>query len=312
MPVSTWFKKRYKSAFPAANTPKRDEPLSVDKVIGDVPAIASGVTQAVLFVGTKSNLSDPYPIRSDGDIVPCFQDNIRERGAPLQFISDGAKAEILGKIKDILRYYSIGSWHSEPHNQHQNPCERRIQDIKRTTNIVLNRSGSPAEYWLLALSYVCYVLNHTWNHSANGIPLQIATGQPVDTSMLFCFRFGEPVYYASHIKGFQAGHEDKGEFVGFAEDCGHIMTFLVLTAETREVISRSAIRSALDPSSRNLRLDDLNDTIQDPSKLTSFIRSYYDLPAPTTTDNGEKIGTNAITNHHDWAIHVGTKRAPPF
>ena len=281
MSASTWFKKAHKSPFPAANIPRRDEPVAMDKIVSDTPAVDSGATEAAICVGLKSSLTDVYPIKSDGDIVAAFQDNLRERGAPTQFISDGAKAEIAGRIKDLLRYFHISGWHSEPGRQNQNPSERRVQTVRRVTNVVMDRSGVPDTFWLLCLLYVCFILNHTWNDTVNGIPLQLATGQPVDTSMLFCYRFGEPVYYSLDDKGWPSdGQENRGTFVGFAEDCGHLMTFKVLTADTKKVIARSLIRTAEDPSTRNRRLDFLNDDIKDPDKLKEFVRSFHSTPLP--------------------------------
>ena len=290
LPISTWLKKRFRTPFPAANVSRRNEPIACDKIIADTPAIDSGATEAALFVGVDSALTDPYPIKSDTDIVGAFQDNIRERGAPLQFLSDGARAEIMGRIKDILRYYAISSWHSEPHHQHQNPTERRVQTVKHMTNDVMDRTGAPPTYWLLALMYVCFILNHTWNSTVNGIPLQKATGQPVDTSALFCFRFREPVYYSTHDDpGFPSeGTEERGEFVGFAENCGHTLTFRILTDDTKKVIERSRVRSALDPASRNLRLDPLNDSIKSPDQLKEFVRLFYDPPSRDTLNDGER------------------------
>ena len=62
-----------------------------------------------------------------------------------RLISDRAQVEVSNKVLDLLRNYVIGDWQSKPHFQHQNPAERRFQDIKRTTNILLDRTGAPAE-----------------------------------------------------------------------------------------------------------------------------------------------------------------------
>ena len=34
-----------------------------------------------------------------------------------KLISDGAKVETTGRVKDIFRAYVIGNWHSEAHQQ---------------------------------------------------------------------------------------------------------------------------------------------------------------------------------------------------
>ena len=91
MPVNTWLKKRFRTPFPAANVHRRNEPIACDKIYSDTPAVYSGATQAAIFVGVDSGLTDVYAIKSDPDIVAALQDNIRERGAPVQFLSDGAR-----------------------------------------------------------------------------------------------------------------------------------------------------------------------------------------------------------------------------
>ena len=54
-----------------------------------------------------------------------------------KLISDSAQVEISNKVQDILRNLMISDWQSEPHQQHQNPAERRYQDVKRVTNTLL-------------------------------------------------------------------------------------------------------------------------------------------------------------------------------
>ena len=65
-----------------------------------------------------------------------MEDNIRTRGAMDKLISDRAQVEISGEILNILCAYRIGAWQSEPHQQHQNPAERRYQTIKTMTNTI--------------------------------------------------------------------------------------------------------------------------------------------------------------------------------
>ena len=77
-----------------------------------------------------------------------------------KLLSDSAKTEIFNKVMDILRPYHISNWHSESYHQSQNPAEWRYKTIKSWTNTVMNRSGAPANCWLLCLIYVCYLLNH--------------------------------------------------------------------------------------------------------------------------------------------------------
>ena len=69
-----------------------------------------------------------------------------------KLLSDSAKTQ-------ISRAYHISNCHSEPYHQNQNPAEWRYRTIKSWMNTVMNRSGAPANCWLLCLIYVCYLLS---------------------------------------------------------------------------------------------------------------------------------------------------------
>ena len=82
-----------------------------------------------------------------------------------KLISDSAQVEISKKVQDIKRNLIIADWQSEPHQQHQNPAERRYQDVKRLTNTLLDRTGAPTSLWFLAMTHACFILNHSVNAS---------------------------------------------------------------------------------------------------------------------------------------------------
>ena len=77
-----------------------------------------------------------------------------------KLIRDYAKVEISNKVKDILRMYHSSSWNSEPYLQNQNPAEGRYCTLKSWTNTIMNRSGAPADCWLLCMIHASYILNH--------------------------------------------------------------------------------------------------------------------------------------------------------
>ena len=52
----------------------------------------------------------------------------------------------------------------------------------------MNRSGAPANCWLLSLIYVCHLLNHIACAALDGkIPLFALTGITPDTSIILLF-----------------------------------------------------------------------------------------------------------------------------
>ena len=77
-----------------------------------------------------------------------------------KLLSDSAKTEISKKDMDILRPYHISNWHSEPYNQNQNPAEWRYRTIQSWTNTFMNRSGAPANYWLLCIICMLHIKSY--------------------------------------------------------------------------------------------------------------------------------------------------------
>ena len=104
----------------------------------------------------------------------------------------------------------------------------------------MDRGRARAFTWLLALTYVCLVLNHLWNDTIGDMPLAMATGQPVDISLIIRFTFWERVLYCDGYESFPGdSHEETGRFVGIAPNIGHVITYLILTNTTQKVIPRS-------------------------------------------------------------------------
>jgi hypothetical protein len=109
-----------------------------------------------------------------------------------------------------------------------------------------------------------------------GVPIQCATGSTNDISALLRFQFWEPVYYSKlHDSTFASESDEKlGRFVGIAKNvCGHFMTFKILTNDTKKIIFRSNVRSALDPNAKNLRLDPISGEMSIPVIIKSLHES---------------------------------------
>jgi hypothetical protein len=90
--------------------------------------------------------------------------------------------------------YCIANFQCEPHYQHQNYAEQRIQEIKKTVNALLDCTGTPAAFWLLAMLYVINLVNHLAIASLDWkTPLEVAQGQTPDTLPSLQFWWWEPV-----------------------------------------------------------------------------------------------------------------------
>ena len=145
--------------------------------------------------------SQPFLV---GFVSNTLEDNIRRWGAMDKLLSDSAKTEISNKVMDILRAYHISNSQSEPYHQNQIPAEWRYRTIKSWTNTVMNRTGAPANCWLLCLIYVCYLLNHIACTALDGkIPLLALTGITPDISIILLFTFYQPVFYATYDQHFK-------------------------------------------------------------------------------------------------------------
>jgi hypothetical protein len=118
----------------------------------------------------------------------------------------------------------------------------------------MDRMGTPATFWLLCLFYVIFLLNHMASDALGGItPLEDASGVKADISPLLKFHWWEPTLHQSDGTFPSDSREKSGTWVGIAENQGDILTYLVLTDDTQEVIACSNVRSANDPAHPNLR-----------------------------------------------------------
>ena len=298
-PASNQLKKHFKSPYPACNVQRRQEPLATDTVYSDTPAIDNGCKVAQIFVGTESLVTDVFGMKTEKQFVNTLQDIIRQRGAPTKLISDSAQVEISNKVHNILRYLFIEDWQSEAYHQHQNPAERRYQDLKRIANRLMDRTGSPPSLWLLALQYTAFLLNHTSCASLDkAIPMTILTGVTQDISILLCFHWYEKVYFRANESSFPSeSPEQSGYFVGFAENVGNALTFAILTIDTNKIIYRSEVRSATDPKSINLRSDNWGVHQQDKPETEEIIKSRNDgsnKPPMAYIDAEDLVGKPSI------------------
>jgi hypothetical protein len=145
-------RKHFKSRFPAANVPRRNEIVATDTFFSDVPAHDDGIlghggaTMVQLYCGTTSLITAIFPMKSESEMPGTLQDFIRKLGAPNGLFSDNAKVQIGKAVQTILRMYCIDDMQSEPHHQHQNPAERRIQDVKKVSNSIMDRTGTPESF----------------------------------------------------------------------------------------------------------------------------------------------------------------------
>ena len=190
-------KNALKSRFPANNVRRRHESVCTDMVHSDTPALGSGgLKNAQVYVGRSSLVADAYLFGSAAEFVNTLTDNIRRRGAMDTLISDGHKAQISTRVKEVLRALVIADWQSEPHQPQQHFFERWYQTIKRLVKAILDWSGANPQEWFLVLSYVIYIRNRTAVKSLGWItPLEKLTGQTPDISIMLLMPYRQPVFF---------------------------------------------------------------------------------------------------------------------
>ena len=307
------YEKHLKSRNPALNIPRRHEAVATDTVFSDTPAVDSGVKQAQVFVGRDILVADAYPMKSGKQFVNTLEDNIRRWGTMDKLLSDSAKTEISHKVMDILRAYHISNWHSEPYHQNQNPAEWRYRTIKSWTNTVMNRSGAPANCWLLCLIYVCYLLNHIACSALDGkIPLLALAGITPDISIILLFTFYQPVFYATYDRHFPSESEKRaGYWVGFGEHCGDAMTHKILDHDTQKIIYRSAVRPKKSSTPNHRLAPHVGEVSASSDPSEDKISSGSPLGAPEGYSPEQKAPTVFIMSR-DEENPSGSKPMPTF
>ena len=161
--------------------------------------------------GKRSSKCVAYGMRSESEMPNTLEDLIRKHGAPNCLFSDNAKVQIGKQVHDILCLYDIEDFQCEPECQHQNFAERKIGDVKRLSSGTMDRTGTPAAFWLLCLFYVIFILNHiTFDTLNGGTPIQGATGVKADISPLLKFHWWEPIMYQTE----GSSHEKRATWCG--------------------------------------------------------------------------------------------------
>ena len=75
----------------ALNGHRRSQPVAIDTIYSNTPAIDNGATQAQFLVSCKTMVCDAYLIKTDKQFVNTLEDNMRTRGAMYQLVSDSAQ-----------------------------------------------------------------------------------------------------------------------------------------------------------------------------------------------------------------------------
>ena len=208
-----------------------------------------------MFSGIDSGFMSVHGMKTEHEGPVALDDFVREIGAPFAIRNDNSKMQTGNRWRDILRKYVIAEATTEPHHPQQNPAERRIGELKKYAQKIMDRTGTPSYLWFYCILYVVFLLNRTAMEPLSWrTPIEKALGETPDISSLLQFAFYEPVYYYDPDTPFPDSKEKIGHFIGIAENCGDALTFWILTGK-RTVLARSVVRSALVTGEQNKRQD---------------------------------------------------------
>ena len=201
--------------------------------------------------------------------------------------SDNARSETSFAMKDIFRMYMIKDCQSEPHYQHQNPIERCIQDLKRMVHGIMDQVGCSSGYWLLCLLYVIGLLN-VLSNSKGCIPLTVVTGHITDISPYLDFHFWQKVFV--EVPG---GGEQLTRWCGPSHKQGNFLTYFVLLDDTKQLVTRSNMRTATDPLFPNCTQcpnpSDGDTRVPASKPVVSSIQDYYEEPVHLPTFSPDEL-----------------------
>ncbi|MGH7974356.1 MAG: reverse transcriptase domain-containing protein [bacterium] len=237
-------REHYKPRFRGLNCSRLHETVATDTLFSSIPAL-TGERCAQLYVGKTSTFTQLYGMHAESQMPSTLQDFIRQWGAPDQLLSDNSLAQTQKSVHDILRMYNVKDATTEPHHPNQNPAERKIKEVKSTTNVLMDRTGTPEPLWLLCMQYVVYLLNHlAVPKLKQRTPVEVAFGNTPDISNLLQYHWFAKVYVYDNIVSFPDTKERLGHYVGPAENCGDALTHKVYMLDTEKIWKRSVLRSA--------------------------------------------------------------------
>ena len=152
-------RRHYKSRAPFMNVRRLNEGYATDTIFSNCKA-HDGSSCAQVYVGCTSKFVYIEGMSAKSQMPRTLLNFIRQWGAMKFLWRDMAKEENSKTVNDLLRSIHAPNRYSEPYNEHQNPAERRILDIKSGTRTVLDRTDTPDRWWLLCMTYVTYIINY--------------------------------------------------------------------------------------------------------------------------------------------------------
>ena len=143
-----------------------------------------GFTCVQLFAVAFADYLWAKCLRRESQVPGAYADFCKEVGAPNELLSDNSKVQHGKKFTTIDRQNSTHHIYSTPHCQNQNMSERKIQDVKHKTEIILYKSLAPLVFWCYAVIFAIDCLNYTSHAKLDWrTPAGVLTSNTVDISV---------------------------------------------------------------------------------------------------------------------------------
>eukprot|EP00979_Chaetoceros_neogracilis_P009185 scaffold2090_cov151-Chaetoceros_neogracile.AAC.2 len=313
-------RRHFKSRFPQANVNRLHEMFATDTFFSSAPAIG-GEMMCQLFVGNTSNLTIPYGMHKESEGLGALNSFINDVGAPDCIKRDNSKMQNSAAWRKLEKKYGIKDITTEPHNQQQNPAERRIQTVKNGTNRIMDRTGTPKFMWFECLVYFCAILNMASSPKLdNRNSIEVALGHAVDISPYICYEWWEDVYYLDYEDpSFPHSKEKLGKYCGPSDNCGDLLTFKIYVPSSHCIIHRSVLRSVNDDKDApNFRaanphyFDDIEDAsiedIMDQSPVNKIKERAHEMETDVIPDDLDEDENQLLTSLSDYIAEIHTTK----
>ena len=245
-----------RTTHPATAQRRLPDKASHDTLFSTVPAKGCGSMMLQVFATRKSRYLFGVPIKSKDEVFSATEDFFQEVGIPAALRSDNATENHSTKMKALLRSKEVSEEFSEEFLQFQNRVERWIGFLKRSVFKVLQKTGAPADEWLMCAMYVIKCHNKTARKGLHWrTPWEMVFGDTPDISELVEYSFYQSVYYIHdpNDKGFPTPPLHQARYLGPAYRHGSVMTHWIRLPDGSK-IAKSLLRA--DNDARNQEEDE--------------------------------------------------------
>ena len=176
-------------------------------------------------------------------------------GVPLAIISDNAKEEVLGKLRQKLVDAHCPLRQTEPYSPWSNSAELEIRELKKATGRRLLKSGAPKRLWDYCLELESLIRSHTAHDifKLNGrTPEAMMMGETPDISYICEFGWYDWVMFRDEVAPYPEPKLVLGRYLGPSVDVGPAMSARIIKANG-QVVDRSTFR--------HLTADELQDEV---------------------------------------------------